>query len=77
MKRESDGREMWQAWRRRETYTEFREENLKEWGNLEDLIADGRLLLKNISTTMGRIYMALDKEKWRVVVNTLMNEHFM
>jgi len=44
---------------------------------LEDLIADGRLLLKNISTTMGRKYLALDKEKWRVVVNTLMNEQFM
>jgi hypothetical protein len=47
MKRESDGREMWQAWRKREMYNGFREENLKEGGgHFEDLSADGRLLLK-------------------------------
>jgi len=70
MKSESDGREMWQAWRRREMYAGFWEENLKEGGHLEDLIADGRLLLKQILTTMGeeyRIYLALDKDKWRDV----------
>jgi hypothetical protein len=65
------------AWRRREMHTGFREEQMKEGGRLEDLIADGRLLLKQILTTMGeeyRIYLALDKDKWRDVVNAVMNQ---
>jgi len=59
-------------------YTGFREENLKEEVHLEDLIADGRILLKWILTTMReeyRIFLALDKDKWRDVVNTVMNQH--
>jgi hypothetical protein len=57
---------MWQAWRKREMYTGFRDETLKEGGHLEDLIAHGRVLLKWILTTMGedyRIFLALDKDK--------------
>jgi hypothetical protein len=37
---------MWHAWRRREMHTGFREEKLKEGGHLEDVGADGPLLLK-------------------------------
>jgi len=77
MKRESDGREMWQTWRKIEMHNGYREENLKEGGPFENLSADGRLLLKQILTTIGeeyRIYLALDKDKWRDVVNTVMNQ---
>jgi hypothetical protein len=56
MKRESDEREMWQEWRRREIYTEFREENLTEGGHLEDLIADGMLLLKYLNYDGGGVH---------------------
>jgi len=49
----------------------------KHEGHLEDLIADGRVLLKWILTTMGeeyRIFLALDKDKWRDVLNRVMNQ---
>jgi hypothetical protein len=37
------------AWRRREMHTGFGEEKVKDGSHLEDLIADGRLLLKNLN----------------------------
>jgi hypothetical protein len=68
---------MWHAWERGETYTGFWWESLKEKGNLEDQGVDGRIGSK---WTLGRlvggvewIHLAQDRDRWRAVVNAVMN----
>jgi len=51
--------------------------NLREWDHFGDLGADGRIILKWIlENRMGGVEwtdLAQDRDKWRALVNTLMN----
>jgi hypothetical protein len=66
---------MWRVWGREEAYTGFSWGNLKERGHLGDPGVDGR---KNGSSGIGMwgvdwIELAQDRDRWRVLVNAVMN----
>jgi hypothetical protein len=69
---------MWHAWERGETFKGFRWESPKEKDYLEDQGVDGRVGSK---WTFGRlvgvvvewIQLAQDMDRWRAVVNAVMN----
>jgi hypothetical protein len=69
---------MWHTWERGETCTGFWWESLKEIHHLEDQGVDGRMGSK---WTLGRlvgggvewIHLARDRDRWRAVVNAVMN----
>jgi hypothetical protein len=63
---------------RAEVYTGFRWGNLRERENLEDPRFDGRIMLRWIIQEMGYgnmdwIDLAQDRDRWRALVNAVMN----
>jgi hypothetical protein len=68
---------MWHAWERGETCTGFWGESLKENDHLEDQSVDGRMGSKwTLGRLVGRvewIHLAQDRDRWRAVVNAVMN----
>jgi hypothetical protein len=70
--------DMWHVWERREKCTRFWWESHKERDHLEDQSIDGRMGSESI---LGRlaggsvqwIQLALDRDRWRAVVNTVMD----
>jgi hypothetical protein len=68
---------MWHAWKRGETCTGFWWESPKERDRLEDQGVDGRV---GSTWTLGDwlggvewIHLAQDRDRWRAVVNAVMN----
>jgi hypothetical protein len=69
---------MWHAWEKGETCTGFCWESPKEKGHLKDQGVDER---KGSKWTLGRlvggvvewIHLAQDRDRWRAVVNAVMN----
>jgi hypothetical protein len=69
---------MWHAWEREETCTRLWWESPKENGRVKDQGIDGRMGSK---WTLGRlgwgrvgwIHLAEDRDRWRAVVNAVMN----
>jgi hypothetical protein len=69
---------MWHVWGRGEAYTGFGCGNLRERGRLGDEGVDGRIILKWMLKAVGWSGMDLndlaqDKDRWRAVVNAVMN----
>jgi len=69
---------MWRVWGRGEAYTGFRWGNLKQTDDLGDPGVDGRIILRWIFRKwevggMDWIYMAQDRDRWRALVNAVMN----
>jgi alpha-glucosidase (family GH31 glycosyl hydrolase) len=66
---------MWHAWERGETCTGFWWESLKEKDHLEDQGIDGiKLDLREIGWGgVEWIHLAQDRDRWRAVVNVVMN----
>jgi hypothetical protein len=64
------------AWRRSEMHTAFGEEYLKAENHLEDLIADGGLLFKNLNYDGERVpdLSGSGQEQVASFVNTVMNQ---
>jgi hypothetical protein len=64
---------MWHVWGRRG----FWYENLNERGHLQDLVAEGRIILlcnlKKVWESVEWIYLAHYSKKWQAVVNPVMN----
>jgi hypothetical protein len=75
------GGDIWHAWERREKCTGFGWESAKEKVHLEDKVIDGRMGSKGI---LGRLVvgvdwipLAQDRDRWRAVVNAVMNLRFL
>jgi hypothetical protein len=68
---------MWPRWWGREVHMEFCWGNLTETGHLENLGAEGRIILKWTFKTydgvMTWIDLTQDRERWWALVNTVMN----
>ena len=59
-------------------HTEFRWGNVRERDHSEDLGLDGKVILKWIFKTWGEggmdwIYLAQNRDRWRILVNVVMN----
>ena len=58
-------------------HTRFWQENLRKEDHLEDPGVDGRIILKSIIEKWDRgkdcIDLAQDRDRWRAVVNAVMN----
>ena len=65
---------------RGEVHTGFWWGGLRKGDNLEDLGVDGRIILKWIFETLiegvNWIDLAQDRDRWRTVMNTVMNLRF-
>jgi hypothetical protein len=63
-------------WERRNPY-KMLVGNLREIDNYEDLLVDGRIILKRILKRQGNdvdwIHLAHDRAQWRALVNTVIN----
>jgi hypothetical protein len=69
---------MQHVWERREVCTGFWWGNLREGGHLEDPDIDGRIILRWIfrkwdGGDMDCIYLAQDRDRWRALVNVVVN----
>jgi hypothetical protein len=68
------------AWGRKEAFREFWWGNLREKDQLEDPGADGRIILRwifrKLDVGMDWIELAWDKDRWRALLNALMNLRF-
>jgi hypothetical protein len=69
---------MWHAWERAETYSGFWWESPKKKDHLKDQGVDGKMGSKlNLGRLVGggveRIHLAQDRDRWRAVVNAVMN----
>jgi hypothetical protein len=65
------------AWGTEEVHTGFWWENLRKGDHLEDLVTDGRIILKwilkKLDGGMDWINLAQDRDKWMALVNAVMN----
>jgi hypothetical protein len=62
-------------------HTKFLSENLKGRDHSEDLGVDGKIILEWILRELGWkgvdwIYLAQDRDRWRALLNTIINIHF-
>jgi hypothetical protein len=64
---------MWHVWGTVEVYTGFWRGNLRERDRLEDQGIDERLILSWIFEKWGVICVAQDRDRWRALVNAVMN----
>jgi hypothetical protein len=69
---------MWLIWRRRKVHAGFRWGILMERNHLEDIGIKGRVMFKGILqgigwNDVGWIELAQDKDRWRALVNAVMN----
>jgi hypothetical protein len=69
---------MWHVWRRGEAYTGFFWGNVKGRDHLEDPGVGGRIILRWICRKLGCEGMdwnklAQDRNRWRALVNAVMN----
>ena len=69
---------MWRVWGRGEAYTGFWWGNLRERDHLGDPSVDGRIILGYIFRKwdvrgMDWIELAQDRDRWRALVNAVMN----
>jgi hypothetical protein len=68
---------MWHVWGREEMHTGLLWRNLREADHLGDPGVDGRIILKwifeRLDGGMVWINLAQDRDRWRAVVNTVMN----
>jgi hypothetical protein len=68
---------MWQVWKTGEVHTGFWWGDLRERNHFEDLGVDGRIILKWIFKKwdggMGWIDLAHYRDRWRALVNAVMN----
>ena len=72
---------MWYVWGRGEVYTGFWWGNLRERDHLEYPGVDGRIILRWIFQEfewvgMDGIYLAQDRDRWRALVNSVLNLRF-
>jgi hypothetical protein len=71
---------MWHVWGKREVHTGFWWGDLREGDHLGDPGVDGRIILKWISKKLDGgidwIELIEDRNKWRVLVNAVMNLRF-
>jgi len=68
---------MWQVWMRAEAHTGFWWRNLRKKDNLEEPSVDGRIILRWIFKKwdggMDWIDLDQDRDRWRALVNVVMN----
>jgi hypothetical protein len=64
---------MWHVWETGEVYTGFRLGIPMEMDNLDDLGVDGRIILKWNFKKWDEIDLAQDRDRWRTLVNEVMN----
>ena len=69
---------MWHVWRRGEAYTGFLWGNLRGRDHLEDPGVDGKIILRWIIRKWGCggmdwIELAQDRDRWRELLNAVMN----
>ena len=68
---------MWRVWGRTEAYTGFWWGNLKERDHFGDPGIDGRIILRCIFRKwdggMDWIELAQDRDRWRTLMNAVMN----
>jgi hypothetical protein len=68
---------MWHVWGKRKVHTGFWWGDLREGDHLGDPGVDGRIILscilKKWDGGMHWIELAQDRDRWRVLVNALMN----
>jgi hypothetical protein len=68
---------MWHVWGRGKVHTGFWEGNLKGRAYLEDLVVDGKIILKSIfeKEDWGVVLIVLtqDRERWQAFLSTVMN----
>jgi hypothetical protein len=68
---------MWHEWGRGEVHTGLKWGNLRERDHLEYPGVDGRIILKwtceRLDGGMDWINLSEDRERWRALVNTVMN----
>jgi hypothetical protein len=66
---------MWHVWGRVEVHIGFWRGNLRESNHLEDLVLDGRIILKwifkKLDGGVDEIELAQDRGKWRALVNAV------
>jgi hypothetical protein len=68
---------MWHVWGRGEVHTGLQWGNLMEGDHLEDVGVDGRIILKltceRLDGGTDWINLAQDRDRWRALVNAVMN----
>jgi hypothetical protein len=64
---------MWREWRKGEMCTGFWGGSLRERDHWGDPDVDGRIILRGIFRKWGLLERAKDRDRWRTLVNRVMN----